>query len=640
MNEPTYEELKHRVEELEKLVNFKVYPHDIYSETRDLLYFRINRDWYFDFFDRKLLDLSGYHAQDFTDKHICWLDIVCEEDRAKLENALNHAMQSDKYFSVEFRITRKQGDIKWINMRGPVFCDEKGKACFVQGVMNDITSRKNTEMALESEHEIFVWVANNLEDGIYIVSADYRITFMNKALIELVGDHVGEVCYEALFQRDTVCPWTVRDVIRQERCGFQEYQLNSLGKTFQVRSFPIKNRDGSIGKLGQLKDITQTRKLKNEVREFETRQRAIEEAANLADVGIFIIQDYDGMEARFRYVNEAMCRMTDYSSTELQNKSIADVVHPHHVQDAMERYRHRQHGEILNHAYELKLLRKDGAALTVFFSVALSSYDGRTATIVFVQDLTERKRVQQSLWLSQRLASIGKLAAEIAHEINNPLTSVLTFTKLLNRIIFQEPFPQSRLGELRKFVSLLDSEATRCTDIARKLLDFSRQGEIEVKENDIHEILEKTLDILRHRAQMNEITIRTAYAHGIPYLFCDFKRLQQAFVNLFWNAIEAMPEGGILSVTTSFDRGQNLISIDISDSGMGISEEHLESIFEPFFTTKAEGKGVGLGLSVAYGIIRQHQGHIQVSSEPGKGTRFLIQLRADIDSLDEENSND
>jgi two-component system NtrC family sensor kinase len=135
---------------------------------------------------------------------------------------------------------------------------------------------------------------------------------------------------------------------------------------------------------------------------------------------------------------------------------------------------------------------------------------------------------------------------------------------------------------------------------------------------------------MRHRAQISEIEISTSYAQDLPLVYCDFKRLQQAIVNLILNAFEAMPNGGVLSVSTEFIRDQSLVAITISDTGTGIPAEDLEKIFEPFITSKAEGKGVGLGLSVAYGIIRQHQGEIHVQSEVGKGTTFVIHLRGDI----------
>ena len=232
------------------------------------------------------------------------------------------------------------------------------------------------------------------------------------------------------------------------------------------------------------------------------------------------------------------------------HKGLADLVHPEDLEATMERHRLRQHGETLHHAYDFKLARKDGTPITVYGSFALSVHEGKAATIGFLRDITERKKGEKALWRSQRLASVGRLAAEIAHEMNNPLTSVLTFCKLANNILKQEPFPTKRLSELRDYISYLTSETERCANISRNLLDFSRQSEIEIRENDINEILEKTLIILRHRAGLDEIEIHTAYAEELPLLSCDFKRLQQAFINILWNAIEAMPKGGMLTVAT------------------------------------------------------------------------------------------
>jgi PAS domain S-box-containing protein len=417
------------------------------------------------------------------------------------------------------------------------------------------------------------------------------------------------------------------DEIKHESCCFlQEYHLPKTGKILQVRSFPYKSKDGSIGKLGHLLDITQTKNLEREVEELATRHKAIEDAASKASLGIFILQDYEGVEARFRYINEAFARITGYEQSELLEMSLADLVHPQSRQAVFERYRNRQAGEILNRIYEIKMVRKDSKPITVSKSFALSSYDGELATIGFLQDITENKIVQEALRRSQRLASIGRLAAEIAHEMNNPLTSVLTFCKLANSILQQKPFPTERLTDLRDYISYLHSETERCANISRNLLDFSRQSKIEIRENDIHEILDKTLTILRHRAGMDEIEIDTSYAPEIPFLSCDFERLQQAFINILWNAIEAMPKGGRLTVSTSFDREKDKVEIRISDTGVGISPENVEKIFEPFFTTKAEGKGAGLGLSVAYGLIRQHQGEIYLLSKEGEGTDVTVHL--------------
>ena len=626
MAKPTYEELERRVEELEKMVNIKISPQEFYFDTRDLIYFKGYRDWSLDLYDRKIEDVTGYKLEDFLDRKIKWLDIVYPQDEQLARNAVKQALKTDKYYLAEYRIVKKSGDLGWIKIRGFITTDSRGDFLSVRGVINDVTLEKYGQLTFETGTGGLSWT-DSLKDGLYIISKDHRIVFMNQTLKDLVGDHEGELCYEALFERESPCPWSVMNKLEGgDVCFIQEYRLPKTDKIFQVRSIPIKLEDGSIGKLGHLKDITETRKLELEVEEFAGRQRAVEDAANRAELGIFILQDHDRMEARIRYANEAISRITGYEYVELLNKGWADLVHPDNLAESIGRYRLRQRGETLTQAYEIKMVRKDGVPITVHGSFAISTHEGKVATITFLRDITERKKGEKALWRSQRLASIGRLAAEIAHEMNNPLTSVLTFCKLANNILQQEPFPTQRATELRDYIFYLKSETERCANISRNLLDFSRQSEIEIRENDIHEILDKTLTILRHRAGLDEIEIQTDYTRKLPFLSCDFKRLQQAFVNVLWNAIEAMPEGGKLTVATRFDQEKDRIEIKVSDTGVGIPEEDVERIFEPFYTTKEEGKGVGLGLSVAYGIIRQHKGEIHFHSEVGEGTQVTIHL--------------
>jgi two-component system NtrC family sensor kinase len=626
MTKPSYEELERRVEELEKMVNIKISPQEFYFDTRDLIYFKGYRDWSIDLYDRKIEDITGYKLEDFLDRKIRWLDIVYDRDEQIARNAVKQALKTDKYYLAEYRIVKKSGDLGWIKIRGFITTDSRGDFLSVRGVINDVTLEKYGQLTFESGTGGLAWT-NSLKDGLYIISKDHRIVFMNQTLKDFLGDHEGELCYQALFDRDSPCPWSVMNKLESgDVCFIQEYRLPKTDRVFQVRSIPIKLEDGSVGKLGHLKDITETRKLELEIEEFAGRQRAIVDAANRAELGILILQDHDGVEARIRYANEATSRITGYDEAELIHKGLADLVHSEDLDKVIERYRLRQKGETLDQAYEIKMVRKDGVPITVHGSFAISTHEGKVATIGFLRDITERKKGEKALWRSQRLASVGRLAAEIAHEINNPLTSVLTFCKLANNILQQEPFPTQRTSELRDYISYLKSETERCANISRNLLDFSRQSEIEIRENDIHEILDKTLTILRHRAGLDEIEIQTDYAPELPFLSCDFKRLQQAFVNILWNAIEAMPEGGTLTVTSRFAQEKDRIEIRVSDTGTGIPEEDVERIFEPFYTTKAEGKGVGLGLSVAYGIIRQHQGEIHFHSEAGQGTQVTILL--------------
>ena len=640
MLKPSYAELKRKVEELQRLADVKISPTEFYFDTRDIIYFEGYRDWSIRFFDRKIEDLTGYRLEDFLDKRIKWLDIIYEKDLDTARHAVKQALKTDKYYLAEYRIVKKQGDLAWIKIRGYITCDSHGEFVSVRGIVNDITIEKYGKLASESLSDQLSW-ASSLRDGIYVVSKDHQIVFMNQALIDVVGDQTGKRCYQAFFERDTPCPWSVMPRIeREDVCFIQEYHLPRTDRIFQVRSIPIKLHDGSIAKLGHLRDITDTRQLELEVKELAARRRAIEDGANKADLGIFILQESQGEEARFRFANEAFSRATGYDTDELLGKSLPELAHSDSLPAIMERLRLIQRGEILDQGIEIKLVRKDGVPIIGRFSFALSSHEGRVATIGFLRDITKKKMNERALWRSQRLASIGRLAAEIAHEINNPLTSVITFSKLLKSIMQQEPFPAHRLNDLRSYIGYLQNEAERCANISRNLLDFSRQTKIDVRENNINAILEKTLAILKHRADLDKIEIRTNYAPGLPPVSCDFSRLQQAFINILWNAIEAMPHGGLLTVTTDIDPQQETVEVHIIDTGTGIPEVNLERIFEPFFTTKEEGKGVGLGLSVAYGLIRQHHGEIQIQSRVGEGTHVTVQLPAGPRALSIEEQSD
>jgi two-component system NtrC family sensor kinase len=628
MSKPTYAELQRKVEELQRLADVKISPVEFYFDTRDIIYFKGYRDWSLDLFDRKIEDLTGYRLEDFLERRVKWIDIIYEQDLEIAKNAVKQALKTDNYYFAEYRIVKKHGDLAWVKIRGYITSDSSGEFQSLRGVVNDITIEKYSKLASDSLGGRLSW-ANSLKEGIYVVSRDYRIVFMNRALIDLVGDQTGKLCYQVLFHRDTRCPWSVMDRIDQEEaCFIQEYELSLPDgiRVFQVRSIAIRLDDGTIGKLGHLKDITETRKLELEVRDLAARRRAIEDGANRAELGIFILQDHEGGEARFRFGSEAFCRITGYDASELLDKNLAELVHPDSLPAIMERLRLTRRGEILDHAMEIKMVRKDGAPVIGRGSLALASHEGHVAMIGFLRDITKRRMAEKALWRSQRLASIGRLAAEIAHELNNPLTSVVTFSKLLSGIMQQEPFPAHRLPELRNYIAYLQGETERCATISRTLLDFSRQTKIEIKENDINVILDKTLTIVKHRAGLDQIEIRTQYASELPLVSCDFGRLQQVFVNILLNSIEAMPRGGVLTVATNFDPTEHVIEVHITDTGTGIPEEDLERIFEPFFTTKEEGKGVGLGLSVAYGVIRQHHGEIQVQSRVGEGTHVTIQL--------------
>lgn len=236
------------------------------------------------------------------------------------------------------------------------------------------------------------------------------------------------------------------------------------------------------------------------------------------------------------------------------------------------------------------------------------------------------KEAQEQVIRTEKLASLGKLAATVAHEINNPLAAVLTYTRLMMKLMSRGRFTQERLEDIARYLTIMESETARCGEIVKNLLAFSRQPKITVEASSIEELIEKTLVLISHDLEMKNIQLVKEIEPDLPKIKCSSRHIQQALLNLLSNASEAMPEGGTLTVTAKHSKSDGFVETVISDTGCGISEEDLKNIFEPFFTTKEEGRGVGLGLSVVHGIITRHNGSIEIESKPDEGSTFKVRL--------------
>jgi len=242
------------------------------------------------------------------------------------------------------------------------------------------------------------------------------------------------------------------------------------------------------------------------------------------------------------------------------------------------------------------------------------------------QKTSELERAYKHLAQAERMVSLGKLAAVVAHEINNPLAGILTYTKLVYRMAEKGFNGNERLGEAKNYLQIVEGESRRCGAIVKNLLTFARQAPLNPQKNELNTIVERCLLLVGHQLELQSIDLEKNLAAELPPLYCDASQVQQALLALLMNAVEAMPHGGRLRVSTSFDSTRRDGRVVITDEGPGIPQEILPHVFEPFFTTKEEGKGVGLGLAIAFGIIQQHGGNIEAASTPQKGTTFTVIL--------------
>jgi two-component system NtrC family sensor kinase len=248
-----------------------------------------------------------------------------------------------------------------------------------------------------------------------------------------------------------------------------------------------------------------------------------------------------------------------------------------------------------------------------------------------VKERTEQlNAANHKLVQSDRLASLGQLAASVAHEINNPIAGVLTLSMLVQRILKDGGIPEERVAEVRRYLSQIVNETGRVGRIVTDLLAFSRRSKPQRVDANLNTIIRSTLSILDHKLKLMNVALDQQLAETLPPIKCDGSQMQQVLINLVMNGAESMlaKGGGPLVVATRFDAREHLVLLEITDTGDGIPEELLSKIFDPFFTTKGEGKGVGLGLAVVYGIVDAHKGDIEVKSTVGKGTTFRVSLPA------------
>jgi PAS domain S-box-containing protein len=347
-----------------------------------------------------------------------------------------------------------------------------------------------------------------------------------------------------------------------------------------------------------------------------------------------ILSSVDGVIAadktgKILIFNDAAVEICGHGVDEALNRlDIRDIYPGDGAREVMRKLRSEEYGGRGKlKGYRVDLLRKDGELIPISLNAAIV-YEGdrEVATIGFFNDLRETLRMKEALektqiqlLQSEKMASLGKLAAGVAHQLNNPLGGITLFTKLVLEEYELEEGAQEDLQRILK-------DAQRCRDTVKELLEFARQTRQEMRPHDINQAISRTLFLLENQAIFQNIDIEKNLAPDLPLVPADIQQLNHMFMNIILNAVEAMEGKGKLTLKTTLSSNRERLLIEISDTGPGIPEDILPQIFEPFFTTKEDGKGTGLGLSLVYSIVENQGGSVTARSQPGEGTTFLIEL--------------
>jgi PAS domain S-box-containing protein len=316
-------------------------------------------------------------------------------------------------------------------------------------------------------------------------------------------------------------------------------------------------------------------------------------------------------------VNQVAERLLGYERSELLDRPLRDL---HPLADQPRAAALWQAALEHGHASrdDLHLRTRRGDAIPVFANAGYMEYGPRPWVQLICVDISDRKRLESQLIQSEKMAAIGQLAAGIAHELRNPLAIVMNALYDLGQIVDADN------AEAREDLRIAEEEIGRAQSIIKNLLEFSRESGAELERLDVNDLLSRTVQLMQKYLQNNGVRVTTDLG-VIPPCLANMNAMRQIFLNLITNAVQAMPDGGELTLTTG-TVGQNRVRVDVRDTGVGIPPEHLQDIFNPFYTTKDPGQGTGLGLSVVHTILQRYQGQIRVRSEVGAGTTFTIEL--------------
>ncbi|MBZ0156585.1 MAG: PAS domain S-box protein [Alphaproteobacteria bacterium] len=560
------------------------------------------------------------------------IDLLALESEHDLPAALQ-ALFTTKHALFETACRTKEGREIPVEVSARLF-DFEGET-FLLCLARDIADRKQAEDALKRRQREISTLLDSLPAHAFFKDAEGVYITANREFLETVGlsrDSIaGKTDYD-LFPPASAGKYRNDDalVIRTgETLYVGEEEKTDRGRDITVvtRKVPLKNEQGEVtGLIGLSFDITELKKTERELR------RAKEYAENLIETanGLIIGLDRKGNITVFNKTAETV---TGYRKSEVGNRNWFEILVPKdRYPSAWELFTRWKAGEALPETFENPILTRSGEERHISWQNGEIVEGGvSVGTISFGIDITAHKKLEEQLFHSQKMEAVGQLAGGIAHDFNNILTVIMSFGNLLMK--------KTRENDtLKTYVDQILSASEKGTHLTQSLLAFSRRQIINPKQVNLNDMVSKIRRLLLMIIG-EDIEIRMTIADSDLPVMADAGQIEQVLMNLCTNARDAMPEGGILHLETGALRiderymrshGYGRIGmyavISVTDTGMGMDEKTRERIFEPFFTTKEQGKGTGLGLAMAYGIVKQHNGYINVYSEPGRGSTFRIYL--------------
>ena len=631
--------------------------------------------------DERMHRLFGLAPGTFSGTYEAFDVLLHPDDRERVKAEVTRTVNDDAPFDTQYRVIwPSDGSTHVISARGKVYRDEAGRAVRMTGVCSDITERRRIEDQLERERNLLRALMDNIPDNIYFKDLESRFVQINAALAKLfkladpreaIGrtdfDFFTEEHARAAFEDEQVVMHTGEPMIGKIECDSLPDGRTGWSLTTKM---PLRDQHGAIvGTFGISRDITRMRRAAEALRDSEQRYgRLLDSVSDY----VYTVTMRDGQVVGTSH-GPGCLAVTGYRPDEFQNDAWLwhRIIHPED-QDLVVENINRMLEEKAPRAIEHRIIRRDGAVRWVRNKQVahcddagqLESYDG------LVSDITERKEAeaqvheanaklrtvltdltkthedlktaQLQLIQAEKLQSIGRLAAGVAHEVKNPLATLQMGVQCLLDV---------GLGSNAALAPVIDEmldAVTRASSVIGELLNLSSPEELGMRKAELNPLIEKSLRFVRQETAEHKIKVIRKLAPDLPTCTVDPDKIEQVLINLVMNACDAMPTGGTLSVTSArktlgrsdvefeagdregvrFQAGEEVVVIELKDTGTGIPKSKMSHIFDPFYTSKPTGKGAGLGLAVARKIIELHKGRITIANRPNGGVVATILLKS------------
>ncbi len=580
-------------------------------------------------FNKAAEEITGYSAENMLNHRTNITQFLVPGERDRILAILDKGTEENPQWVVseETLVYHKDGTLVPISLSISYLYSE-GRPVAAISVFRDLRPMKKVEDKLRESEQKYRMLVEKTQDGIFVYQ-DHCFRYTNPAFRELLGYSEEELAGMGL--KDIVRPELSLMIearyakrIRGEKVPVQ-YEIALRSKDGQWRAFEITpsviDYEGRLATQNVIRDITQKREAQKALRASEAKYRATVEHTGTA----MMILDEDYMVT---FANNQLEKLSGYTKEEIEGKMPwTAVVHPDDIERMKGYHRARRLGDKdVPSQYEFRFMDKSGKVRDSFLTIGM--IPGTKQSIVSIMDITEIKQMQKELEQSRKMAILGEMSAHVAHEVRNPLQKIKTGVELLSGSLALDERHRRQLDGVKHGVDNLEKFVTQ-------ILEWTRSGELRPRPHRISNIIDGLLFNLQETFRLKGVKVEATYDAQADMVVADGIQLRQVFENIIENALDAMPEGGDLLITTSLIAGhtfqiqkETLVcdasEIRIQDSGSGIDRDDLERIFQPFFTKKA--KGTGLGLALVKKVIDMHMGEVEASSVMGKGSEFIIRI--------------